>query len=270
MAAQHLTRSRFHGCSTLLSLSLSLCSITGLCSACEQHDAKPVTQIAQQTPATKPQETKPQQKPAEAKPTDTKPADTKPTEAKPANPKPADQSQDPKNDPAKQAQADPWPPPANKPLPTMDVKLGDKKFKLEMAMDGKTRFGGLSGRKEVAEDGGMIFVFRSPQELSFVMRDCPVGIDIIYVDATGRIVAMHHMAAEPPRSDAEKIQPGQAVNAQYESRLKKYSSGYAACVVIELKLNTLDIDGDNPGGIKLKKTDKLEIDVTKLRQQAQP
>lgn len=246
---------------------LSLGATTTMCAGCPKQESKPA---AQQTPETKKPETQPV-KPLETKPAETKPQETKPEvkpEVKPET-KPETKLAEQKPDDAKPA-VDPWPAPANKTLPTMNVTLDGKTFKLEKAMDGKTRFGGLSGRKEIAEDGGMIFVFRSPAVQQFVMRDCPADIDIIYVDATGRIVAMYHMKAEAPRAEDEKIKPGENFNQKYEERLKKYSSKFAACIVIELKANTINIDGDNPNGIKLKVGDKLDLDVTKLRQEAQP
>jgi uncharacterized membrane protein (UPF0127 family) len=156
----------------------------------------------------------------------------------------------------------------------MDLKLGGKTFKLEKAMDDQHRFGGLSGRKEIAEDGGMIFIFKNPQPLNFVMRDCPIPIDIIYVDATGRITAMHHMVPEPPRSAEEQPIPNERLpnwawsNPKYEARLKQYPSRFAGVIAIELRANTLNINGSNPEGIKLSVGDKLDLDVAKLRQEA--
>jgi uncharacterized membrane protein (UPF0127 family) len=257
--------------------SAMLACLLPVCAACgQQPSSPPATQPAPSQPAQKPEaqpapkpdvkpETRPEAKPAvkpEAKP-----------EAKP-DAKP-DSKPDAKPDSApKDAQADAWPPPANPPLPTMDVKLGGKTFKLEKAMENQTRFGGLSGRREIAEDGGMIFVFKLPQPLNFVMRDCPISIDIIYVDATGRITAMHHMVPEPPRSAEEQPIPDERQpkwawsNPKYESRLKQYPSRFAGVIAIELRANTLNINGSNPNGIKLNVGDKLDLDIAKLRQAA--
>lgn len=168
------------------------------------------------------------------------------------------------------AASDPWPPPANPPLPTMQLKLGGRTFTLEKALDDQTRFRGLSGRREIAADGGMIFVFRQPHVMQFVMRDCPIPIDILYVDATGRITAMYHMKPEPPRGEGERENdPRLGVNAKYESRLRKYSSRFSAIIAIELRANTLNINGSNPDGLPLKVGDKLEdLDVAELRKLA--
>src|SRR3982750_2266450 len=85
-----------------------------------------------------------------------------------------------------------------------DVSLDGKKFHLELALDQDKRFKGLSGRTEIPAEGGMLFVFPQPLTTAFVMRDCPIPIDIIFLDGSGRITAMHKMLAEPPATDEEK------------------------------------------------------------------
>ena len=60
------------------------------------------------------------------------------------------------------------------------VTIKDKEFKLELALDDEKRFKGLSDRKEIPKDGGMLFVFKRAEEREFVMRDCPIPIDIIF------------------------------------------------------------------------------------------
>lgn len=211
---------------------------------------------------------------------------TPPAPAKGTKPMP-----DPKATPAPNAtkpadppkgEPDPASTPANPTLPTEKVSLGGKTFKLEVANTQETRFHGLSGRTTIAPDGGMLFVFtaRNVDVHGFVMRDCPVPIDIIYLDPAGRIVSMHKMTPEPPRTEAEKKltppspQPpnpasGWATwpkwtwtNAAYEARLKQYSSGSASQFVIELKGNTLD-------ALNLKKGQKVELDLEKLKKAAQ-
>src|ERR1041385_5543414 len=67
-----------------------------------------------------------------------------------------------------------------------DVNLDGKKFHLELALDDTTRFKGLSDRTDIPADGGMLFVFPRPVTTAFVMRDCPVPIDIIFLDGSGR------------------------------------------------------------------------------------
>lgn len=119
------------------------------------------------------------------------------------------------------------------------VKLAGKTFHLQIAADLDTRMRGLGGRTHIDEDGGMIFVFPATQVAvqNFVMRDCPIDIDIIYTDGVGRILTMHEMKAEPPRGENEG-KDGE-VNDLYEARLPKYSSRYPATFVIELRAGTM-------------------------------
>jgi len=120
------------------------------------------------------------------------------------------------------------------------VQIAGKTFHLEVAADPDTRFKGLSGRTHIEDDGGMLFVFDRPQPLNFVMRDCPVEIDIIFLDGSGRVTATHHMLPDPRSPDE--------TDEQYEKRLKRYSSKFAAQFVIELKggkLNEMTVrEGD--------------------------
>jgi len=139
------------------------------------------------------------------------------------------------------------------------VKLSGKWFHLELALDDTVRVKGLGQRDHIEEDGGMLFVFTQPRETAFVMRDCPIPIDIIYLDATGRIVAMHQMQPDPPRGPDEG-KPGEIVE-KYEKRLKQYPSRFPMQMAIELKGGTLP-------GLKLKEGEKIDLPITDLKKRA--
>lgn len=139
------------------------------------------------------------------------------------------------------------------------VRIGDRWFHLELAADPDTRFRGLSGREHIEPDGGMLFVFPRPQRLNFVMRDCPVAIDIVFLDGSGRVLAMHAMEPEAPRGPGEGA-PGE-VNLAYENRLKKYPSRFAAQFAIELRGGTL-------AALGLKEGDRIQLDVPRLKRLA--
>ncbi|MEI7656915.1 MAG: DUF192 domain-containing protein [Phycisphaerae bacterium] len=149
------------------------------------------------------------------------------------------------------------------------VTIAGRTFSLEVAADDKTRFHGLSDRTKIDPDGGMFFVFKKPSELEFVMRDCPIPIDIIFVDGSGRVTAFHKMTPEAPRSEAEKqLSPPFKdapswtwTNAAYEARLKRYPSKFAAQYVIELAGNTLD-------SLKIKQNDQIEFDRAAMKKLA--
>jgi uncharacterized membrane protein (UPF0127 family) len=78
------------------------------------------------------------------------------------------------------------------------VTLNGREYRLELAADEEKRTKGLGGRAELPENGGMLFVFTRASRKQFLMRDCLIDIDIIFLDANARIIAMHHMPKEPP------------------------------------------------------------------------
>jgi len=140
---------------------------------------------------------------------------------------------------------------------TAKVGIGGKTFFLEVANTDATRFRGLSERTTIAADGGLIFVFPTGRAAvqGFVMRDCPIPIDIIYLDATGRVLAMHAMLPEPPRDPAKgEGTPADTSNRAYDARLKQYSSRFPAQFAIELAGGTIKT-------LSIKEGDKIELDL---------
>jgi len=232
-------------------MMVALMMVAGTIASCGDPPPKESAKPSQTTPA------------APAKPTDEKQADVNPSTTKPSE-KPSDTT------PTTQTPKDRFNTPANPTLPIEKVTISGKEFKLELANTDETRFKGLSGRATIPADGGMLFVFpaRGVQTHGFVMRDCPAPIDIIYLDASGRIVAMHKMVPEPPRTAAEKVLkqvPGYpawtATNEDYEKRLRQYSSGFPSQFVIELAGNTLD-------SLNLKAGQKIELPFDRLKKAA--
>jgi uncharacterized membrane protein (UPF0127 family) len=160
---------------------------------------------------------------------------------------------------------------------TAKVTVAGRPFTLELALNDETRFRGLSGRTEIKPEGGMLFVFKKPERREFVMRDCPIPIDIIYLDGSGRVTAFHAMVPDPPREEDEKelaaprdrngrVIPGLPewtwTNEKYENRLKRYPSKFPAQFVIELKGGTLE-------SLKVKEGDRVDLDREGLKKLAQ-
>jgi uncharacterized membrane protein (UPF0127 family) len=107
-----------------------------------------------------------------------------------------------------------------------DVQIGGQTFRLEVADTDAARFRGLSGRASIPADGGMIFIFPDERERAFVMRDCLVPIDILFLGPTGEVSAAYTMEVEPPGTP--------------DTQLKQYRSHGRSAVVIELAGGTLD------------------------------
>jgi uncharacterized membrane protein (UPF0127 family) len=113
------------------------------------------------------------------------------------------------------------------------------------------QYRGLGGRTHIDPHGGMLFVFPSPRATAFVMRDCPIPIDVAFLDASGRVIALHEMAPEPPRRPDESA-------VAYESRLKQYPSGLPALFAIETA-------GGRMRQLGLRGGDKVEFDAESTR-----
>lgn len=84
-------------------------------------------------------------------------------------------------------------PPANAPkvLAPLD------QLRLEWADAYKERQQGLMGRKQLAENAGMMFVFDTPKTYCFWMKNTLIPLSIGFIDAQGKLVQINHMQ---PRS----------------------------------------------------------------------
>ena len=108
---------------------------------------------------------------------------------------------------------------------TQKVVIGGRKFVLELALTDPQRIQGLSDRHDIAENGGMLFVFPDlvpgAESYGFVMRHCYVPIDLLYLDPDGRVIATHEMQVEP--------------YDRPENQLKVYAAGWPYQFAIELR-----------------------------------
>lgn len=131
----------------------------------------------------------------------------------------------------------------------LSVSIGNTVFNLELSLTPDTRFQGLSDRKHIDENGGMLFVFPKAKHRTFVMRKCYVPIDIIFLDPGKRVVAMHQMSVVPYDTP--------------ESELALYPSHWPAMYAIELAGGTLT-------KLKLKSGNKIPFDLPNaVKQQVQ-
>ena len=134
------------------------------------------------------------------------------------------------------------------------VTLDGRTYTLEVVADNESRTKGLGGRTHLDEDKGMLFVFTDSKKRHFVMRDCYIDIDIIFLDGNARITAWHHMPVEDPQREGE-------TDFEYENRLKRYSSRYDSQFVIELAGGQLE-------HLDLQEGERVPLDVDRLRSMA--
>lgn len=63
-----------------------------------------------------------------------------------------------------------------------EIQLGDKILDVEIADTVETRAKGLMFREELCEDCGMLFVYETPQVLSFWMKNTRIPLSIGFFD----------------------------------------------------------------------------------------
>jgi len=71
---------------------------------------------------------------------------------------------------------------------------GEARFAVEIADDTAERAKGLMYRTELASAAGMLFVYPTPQTLSFWMRNTLIELDMLFIDPTGVVRHIHHRA----------------------------------------------------------------------------
>lgn len=133
------------------------------------------------------------------------------------------------------------------------VTIKGHEFHLELSADDATRTRGLMDRTEIANDGGMLFVFPDSAPRSFWMKNCVVDMDIIFLDPFGRITATDRMVVQLPQAPAESM-------VEYEQRMHEAASvsQLPAQYVIELQSGWLD-------RLDLRVDDRIELDLERLR-----
>jgi len=65
------------------------------------------------------------------------------------------------------------------------------------------RYTGLSDVEELPDDWGMLFVYDSVGNHTYVMREMDFGLDIVYADDEGAITEVHHAPEPGPDEDGE-------------------------------------------------------------------
>jgi uncharacterized membrane protein (UPF0127 family) len=88
---------------------------------------------------------------------------------------------------------------AEQPRVSIDTAGGKVMVPVEVADTQAKRERGLMGRKSLASDAGMVFVFPNDTSDAFWMKDTLISLSIAFYDDQGRIVSLLDM--EPCRSE---------------------------------------------------------------------
>jgi len=71
---------------------------------------------------------------------------------------------------------------------------GTARFSVEIADDSEERARGLMYRESMPASSGMLFVYARPQHVAFWMENTLIPLDMIFVDAGGRVLKVHENA----------------------------------------------------------------------------
>ena len=96
---------------------------------------------------------------------------------------------------------------------TVSTATGAKSLELELATTNQTREHGLMNRKKLAPLDGMLFQFPKPNDYAFWMKNTLISLDMVFVDASHRIV---YIAANTTPQSLTPIAAGKPVTTIIE------------------------------------------------------
>ncbi len=71
---------------------------------------------------------------------------------------------------------------------------GQARFSVEVADTEAARNQGLMFRSDLPSSAGMLFIYPQPRRASFWMKNTLIPLDMLFVDASGIVQRIHHMA----------------------------------------------------------------------------
>lgn len=73
----------------------------------------------------------------------------------------------------------------------MEIEIGDKKYKVQVARTEEEKEKGLQGVTSLPEDEGMLFIYDEPQTVGFWMSDTEIPLDIIFINDDEEVISTY-------------------------------------------------------------------------------
>ena len=89
------------------------------------------------------------------------------------------------------------------------IKINDTSIEVEVVDTPETREKGLSDREALPESAGMLFIFDSPTQYGFWMKDMKFSIDIIWIDDKFTIIGIEKEVS--PNTFPQTFYPNQPI-----------------------------------------------------------
>jgi uncharacterized membrane protein (UPF0127 family) len=93
-------------------------------------------------------------------------------------------------------------------LPTATVSIKSRTLTVELAATPTARACGLSHRRKLPQNHGMLFIFPEPIPATFWMKDTWISLSIAFIDDSGKIMNIQDMA--PMQTEVQYSSSGQA------------------------------------------------------------
>jgi len=77
---------------------------------------------------------------------------------------------------------------------TLRGDWGQARFSIEVADNAESRARGLMYRESLPTMAGMLFVYPAPKPVGFWMKNTLIPLDMLFIDPTGTVTSLHHMA----------------------------------------------------------------------------
>jgi uncharacterized membrane protein (UPF0127 family) len=92
-------------------------------------------------------------------------------------------------------------------LPVATIDINGNLLEVELATTPEARVCGLSKRVKLPENRGMLFIYPTVGQRTFWMKDTRIPLSIAFLDDSGRILSIQHMAPMQTEERYHSLQP---------------------------------------------------------------